>query len=125
MIGDSARHLKEAGRTVFLDAEHFFDGLEANRNYALQCLKTAATAGVDCVVLCDTNGGTITSRISDIVRAVVKEVPCEVGIHTHNGADVAVAGSLAAIEAGRTPGAGRRDGLRDMRGTAAPLSGTP
>src|SRR5207249_1969061 len=59
MIGDSVRHLKEAGRTVFLDAEHFFDGLKANRDYAVQCLKTAATAGADCAVLCDTNGGTI------------------------------------------------------------------
>ncbi len=118
MIGDSVRHLKEAGRTVFLDAEHFFDGLEANRNYAIQCLKTAATAGADCVVLCDTNGGTITSRISEIVRSVVKEVPCEVGIHTHNGADVAVAGSLAAVEAGATHIQGAANGYGDMCGNA-------
>ena len=118
MIGDSVRHLKEAGRTVFLDAEHFFDGLEANRDYAVQCLKTAATAGADCAVLCDTNGGTITSRISEIVRAVVKEVPCEVGIHTHNGADVAVAGSLAAVEAGATQVQGAANGYGDMCGNA-------
>ncbi len=118
MIGDSVRHLKEGGRTVFLDAEHFFDGFEANRDYALQCLKTAATGGADCVVLCDTNGGTITSRISEIVRSVVKEVPCEVGIHTHNGADVAVAGSLAAVEAGATHVQGAANGYGDMCGNA-------
>jgi 2-isopropylmalate synthase len=118
MIGDSVRHLKGAGRTIFLDAEHFFDGFEANRDYALQCLKTAATAGADCVVLCDTNGGTITSRIAEVVRDVIKEVPCEVGIHTHNGADVAVAGSLAAVEAGATHVQGAANGYGDMCGNA-------
>src|SRR3990172_12019870 len=70
MIGDSVRFLKAQGRTVFLDAEHFFDGFESDSQYALQCLKTAAGAGADCVVLCDTNGGTITSRLAEIVRTV-------------------------------------------------------
>ena len=110
--------MKDAGRKVFLDAEHFFDGLEANRDYAVECLKAAATAGADCVVLCDTNGGTMASRISEIVRAAVKEVPCEVGIHTHNGADVAVAGSLAAVEAGATHVQGAANGYGDMCGNA-------
>jgi 2-isopropylmalate synthase len=118
MIADSVRHLKEAGRTVFLDAEHFFDGFESDRDYALQCLKTAANAGADCVVLCDTNGGTITSRIHEIVRIVVPEVPCQVGIHTHNGADVAVAGTLAAFEAGATHLQGAANGYGDMCGNA-------
>jgi 2-isopropylmalate synthase len=118
MVADSVRYLKEAGRTVFLDAEHFFDGLEANADYALHCLKTAANAGADCVVLCDTNGGTITSRIAEIVRIAVSEVPCQVGIHTHNGADVAVAGSLAAVEAGATQVQGAANGYGDMCGNA-------
>jgi 2-isopropylmalate synthase len=118
MIADSVRHLKDAGRTVFLDAEHFFDGFEANADFALQCLKTAANAGADCVVLCDTNGGTITSRIAEIVRTVVSDVPCQAGIHTHNGADVAVAGSLAAVEAGATHVQGAANGYGDMCGNA-------
>ncbi|HEV8573158.1 MAG TPA: citramalate synthase [Dehalococcoidia bacterium] len=118
MIADSVRHLKQAGRTVFLDAEHFFDGFESDPNYALQCLKTAANAGADCVVLCDTNGGTITSRLAEIVRRVVAEVSCQVGIHTHNGTDVAVAGSLAAVEAGATHVQGAANGYGDMCGNA-------
>ena len=118
MIADSVRHLKQAGRTVFLDAEHFFDGFESDSGYALQCLKTAANAGADCVVLCDTNGGTITSRIAEIVRTVVADVQCQVGIHTHNGADVAVAGSLAAVEAGATHVQGAANGYGDMCGNA-------
>jgi 2-isopropylmalate synthase len=118
MIADSVRHLKEAGRTVFLDAEHFFDGFDSDKNYALQVLKTAANAGADCVVLCDTNGGTITSRITEIVRIVASEVSCQVGIHTHNGADVAVAGSLAAVEAGATHIQGAANGYGDMCGNA-------
>ena len=118
MVADSVRYLKEHGRTVFLDAEHFFDGFEANADYALECLKTAANAGADCVVLCDTNGGTITSRIAEIVRIVGSEVPCQVGIHTHNGADVAVAGSLAAVEAGATQVQGAANGYGDMCGNA-------
>ena len=118
MIGDSVRFLKGQGRTVFLDAEHFFDGFESDSQYALQCLKTAAGAGADCVVLCDTNGGMITSRLGEIVRTVVGEVTCQVGIHTHNGADVAVAGTLAAVEAGATQVQGAANGYGDMCGNA-------
>src|SRR5574341_448850 len=76
MLADSVRFLKRHGLTVFLDAEHFFDGFESDSAYALQCLKTAAGAGADCVVLCDTNGGTITSRIAEIVRTVGGELSC-------------------------------------------------
>jgi 2-isopropylmalate synthase len=118
MLGDSVRYLKENGRTVFLDAEHFFDGYESDAGYALQCLKSAANAGADCVVLCDTNGGTITSRVAEIVRRVVSEVPCAVGMHAHNGADVAVANSLAAVEAGATQVQGAANGYGDMCGNA-------
>lgn len=118
MIADSVRYLKGKGLTVFLDAEHFFDGFASDRAYALQCLKTAAGAGADCVVLCDTNGGTITSRVAEIVRQVVSEVPCPVGIHAHNGADVAVANSLAAVEAGATHVQGAANGYGDMCGNA-------
>src|SRR5437867_3007048 len=118
MIGDSVRFLKSNGLTVFFDAEHFFDGYESDRAYALQCLKAAEHAGVDCVVLCDTNGGTITSQTSAVVRAVLSELRCPVGIHAHNGADVAVANSLAAVEAGATHVQGAANGYGDMSGNA-------
>jgi 2-isopropylmalate synthase len=118
MLADSVRYLKSQGRTVFLDAEHFFDGYESDSGYALQCLKTAANAGADAVVLCDTNGGMVTSRVSEIVRHVVSEVRCAVGMHAHNGADVAVANSLAAVEAGATHVQGAANGYGDMCGNA-------
>ena len=63
MLADSVRFLKSKGRTVFFDAEHFFDGFRLQPAYALQCLKAAASAGADCLVLCDTNGGTMTSQL--------------------------------------------------------------
>ncbi len=118
MIADSIRYLKGQGLATFFDAEHFFDGFESDSAYALQCLKTAAGAGADCVVLCDTNGGTITSRLAEIVRVVVSEVACQVGIHTHNGADVAVASTLAAVEVGATHVQGAANGYGDMCGNA-------
>jgi 2-isopropylmalate synthase len=118
MIADSVRFLKSHGKTVFYDAEHFFDGFESDRDYALQCLKSAAKAGADCVVLCDTNGGTITSRLAEIVREAVAQVGCPVGIHAHNGADVAVANTLAAVEAGATQVQAAANGYGDMCGNA-------
>ncbi len=118
MIADTVRLLKGHGLTVFFDAEHFFDGFVSDRQYALECLKTAARAGGDCVVLCDTNGGTVTSCLAEIVRAVAAELDCAVGIHAHNGADVAVANSLAAVEAGATHVQGAANGYGDMSGNA-------
>ena len=118
MIADSVRYLKSQGLVVFFDAEHFFDGFASDREYALQCLKTAAGAAADCVVLCDTNGGTITSAVAEVVRTVVAEVDCAVGIHTHNGADVAVASTLAAVEAGATQVQAAANGYGDMCGNA-------
>ncbi len=118
MIADSVRYLSSKGLRVFFDAEHFFDGFGSDREYALQCLRTAAAAGADCVVLCDTNGGAITSWVAEVVRAVVDEVDCAVGIHTHNGADVAVASTLAAVEAGATHIQAAANGYGDMCGNA-------
>jgi 2-isopropylmalate synthase len=118
MLADSVRYLKNRGLTVFFDAEHFFDGFVHNSRYALQCLKTAAGAGADCVVLCDTNGGMVTSKFAEITRVVVDEVSCQVGVHAHNGADVAVANSLAGIEAGATHVQGAANGYGDMSGNA-------
>ena len=118
MIADSIRFLKDKGRTVFFDAEHFFDGYFSDSNYALQCLKSAASAGVDAVVLCDTNGGTITSKLIEAVRAAQQAVPVQVGIHTHNDAGLAVANSLAAIEQGVVQVQGCTNGYGDKCGNA-------
>ncbi len=100
MIADSILLMKESGRTVFFDAEHFFDGYVSDPAYAVNCLKAAASAGADCLVLCDTNGGMTTQQLVDAIRAVQMQVDAPLGIHTHNDAELAVANSLAAIEAG-------------------------
>ncbi len=101
MLADSVRFLKSKGKMVFLDAEHFFDGFAAEQEYALACLRSAANAGADGLVLCDTNGGTLPTalvRALEVVRKAVPGVP--LGIHCHNDADVAVANSLLAVEYG-------------------------
>ncbi len=100
MIADSFRYLTAQGRTCFFDAEHFFDGFVANRAYALQALKAAASGGATCLILCDTNGGMTTQQLTDAVRAVQAEIDTPLGIHTHNDAELAVANTLAAVELG-------------------------
>jgi 2-isopropylmalate synthase len=118
MLRDSIEYLKSQGLTVIWDAEHFFDGWTWNKDYTSECLKVAAAAGADCIALCDTNGGNVPSFVADVVRQVVALVPCRVGIHSHNGADVAVANSLAAVEAGATHVQGAANGYGDMSGNA-------
>ncbi len=100
MIEDSVRFLTEHGRTVIYDAEHFFDGYKADRDYALETLRVAAAGGAQRLVLCDTNGGTLPLEIYTIVQDVRSNFDTPLGIHTHNDAGVAVAGSLIAIQAG-------------------------
>ena len=100
MIADSVAHCKAHGREVFLDAEHFFDGFFAHPDYALAALRTAAEAGADCLVLCDTNGGTLTDKLAAAVSRVCAALDVPIGIHTHNDADLAVANTLAAVAAG-------------------------
>ena len=118
MIADSVRLVKDEGRTVFFDAEHFFDGFFSDRNYALQCLKAAASAGVDGVVLCDTNGGTMPSKLVEAVRAAMEAVGVPVGIHAHNDANLAVANTLAAVEIGAVQVQGCINGYGDKCGNA-------
>src|SRR5581483_3425335 len=74
MIADSIRLMKANHRTAFFDAEHFFDGFYRDRRYALECLRAAASAGVDALVLCDTNGGMTTERLVEAIRAVQSEI---------------------------------------------------
>ncbi len=118
MIADSVRFLKEQGRTVFFDAEHFFDGFASDRDYALQCLKAAASAGADGVVLCDTNGGTVSSQLVSAIRAARQAVSVPLGIHTHNDAGLAVANSLLAVEEGVSQVQGCVNGYGDKCGNA-------
>ncbi|MCH7698019.1 MAG: citramalate synthase [Chloroflexi bacterium] len=118
MIADSIRFLKEQGRTVFFDAEHYFDGYFSDADYALQCLKSAASAGVDAVALCDTNGGTITKKMVEALRAARDAVDVDVQIHVHNDAGLAIANSLAAVEEGVSAVQGCINGYGDKCGNA-------
>ena len=122
MIADSISFLKRQGRTVFFDAEHFFDGFKSNPDYAIQSVKAAAEAGADCLVLCDTNGGALTGQVSDVVARVGREVKTSLGIHCHNDADMAVANTLAAVLAGATQVQGTINGYGERRGNANLLS---
>lgn len=122
MIADSIAFLKSEGRRVFFDAEHFFDGYKSNDQYAVQSVRTAAEAGAECVVLCDTNGGVLPHEISEIVKAVRAETDVALGVHTHNDADTAVAGALAAVEAGVTQVQGTINGYGERCGNANLLS---
>ena len=100
MIGESVAYLKEQGKEVVYDAEHFFDGYKANPEYAILSLQVAAENGADVVVLCDTNGGSLPWEIADVTREVIQKVDTQVGIHTHDDAGCGVANTLAAVGAG-------------------------
>ncbi|MFQ5400646.1 MAG: citramalate synthase [Anaerolineae bacterium] len=102
MIGESVAYCRQQGKEVIYDAEHFFDGYKANPEYAVATLKAAAVNGAECVVLCDTNGGTLPWEIEEIVTAVAGALGPNVnlGIHTHDDGECGVANSLAAIRAG-------------------------
>jgi 2-isopropylmalate synthase len=118
MIGDSVRYLKAMGREVIYDAEHFFDGYQADPAYALQTLAAAAEAGADVLVLCDTNGGSLPSTVASIVAEVRKATEIPLGIHAHNDADLAVANSLVAVEMGAVHVQGTINGYGERCGNA-------
>jgi 2-isopropylmalate synthase len=129
MISDSVRFVAEHGREVVYDAEHFFDGYRADRDYALATLRAARDAGAGSLVLCDTNGGTLTSQLLDIVADVRTTIeadpgaaPIVWGIHTHNDADLAVANSIAAVEAGIRHVQGTINGYGERCGNANMVS---
>ncbi|MFC1612843.1 citramalate synthase [Patescibacteria group bacterium] len=102
LIYNSTVFLKKYADEVFYDAEHFFDGYKNNPEYALKTIKTAEEAGADCIILCDTNGGTITSEITEMLQKIKNEITVQLGIHAHNDSDVAVANSITAVENGIT-----------------------
>ena len=100
MIKDTVAYLKEKGREVIYDAEHFFNGYEANPSYAMETLSVAQEGGADVIVLCDTNGGSMPREIERIVGKVGVHVDIMIGIHAHNDCGLALANSLIAVEAG-------------------------
>ncbi|MBA4064564.1 MAG: citramalate synthase [Isosphaera sp.] len=116
MIADSVAFCRAAGREVFYDAEHFFDGYRANPGYALRTLAAAAGGGASVVILCDTNGGTMPERVAEVVAVVRRELGCAVGIHCHNDCDLAVANTLAAVRAGATQVQGTVNGIGERCG---------
>ncbi len=118
MIADTVRHLKKHGKEVVYDAEHFFDGYKDNPEHALSTLKAAKDAGADMLVLCDTNGGTLPNDIHRITEAVVKAFGPNIGIHTHNDSELAVANSLAAVGAGALHVQGTINGYGERCGNA-------
>ena len=118
LISETVRHLKDQGREVVYDAEHFFDGYNANAEHALRTLEAAKSAGADVLCLCDTNGGNLTHRIVEVVAEVRKRFEGTLGIHTHNDSDVAVANTLAAVEAGCTHVQGCMNGYGERCGNA-------
>ena len=102
MIRETIRYVKSRDREVIFDAEHFFDGYKANAQYAMEALAAAAEGGADCLVLCDTNGGTMPDEIRRIVAEVRARFPKQsVGIHCHNDCGMAVGNSIEAVLAGR------------------------
>lgn len=125
MVQDSIRYLKEHGREVIFDAEHFFDGYRANPAYTFEVLAAAAEAGADWLVLCDTNGGSLPDDISRIVRSVSQTLPTPLGIHTHNDMELAVANTLAAVSAGCTQVQGTINGYGERCGNANLISIIP
>jgi 2-isopropylmalate synthase len=120
MVADSVRFLVDEGRTTFLDAEHFFDGYKANPSFSLRVLEAAAEACVACLVLCDTNGGSLPFEVERIVGEVTSYLGDDVmiGIHCHNDTGCAVANSLAAVRGGARHVQGTINGLGERVGNA-------
>lgn len=118
MIGDTVRYIREQGRELIYDAEHFFDGYKDDPAYALRTLEAAAGAGAAALVLCDTNGGTMPHELSEIVADVRKRFDGILGIHTHNDSEVAVANALAAVELGCTHVQGTMNGYGERCGNS-------
>ena len=116
MITESVAHCKTLDKEVVYDAEHFFDGYALDPEYALTTITAAAGAGADCIVLCDTNGGTLPQAVTAAVRAVRDRVRTPLGIHTHNDVGLALANALAAIEAGCTHVQGTINGYGERCG---------
>lgn len=118
LIGETVKHIHEHGKEVVYDAEHFFDGYTSNPAFALRTLEAAKNAGASVLCLCDTNGGTLPGRLVEIIADVRKRFDGILGIHCHNDSDVAVANTVAAVEAGCTHVQGCFNGYGERCGNA-------
>jgi 2-isopropylmalate synthase len=124
MIGESGEYLKRHGELIY-DAEHFFDGYNANPEYALKTLQAAVSAGASWLALCDTNGGTLPERIAEVTKIALQSVAhsrVQIGIHCHNDSELAVANSLAAVDAGATQVQGTINGIGERCGNVDLIS---
>jgi 2-isopropylmalate synthase len=119
MIGSSVEFLASRGKRVLLDAEHFFDGFAEDPGYALDCLRAAADAGAERLVLCDTNGGSLPPQVRTALAVVREALPgASLGIHCHDDSGCAVANTLTAVEAGATQVQGTINGIGERTGNA-------
>ncbi|MCC7474914.1 MAG: citramalate synthase [Pirellulales bacterium] len=118
MIRETIAYLREVGRDVIYDAEHFFDGWKANPNYAAKTIQAAVEGGAMIVVMCDTNGGSMPEEVAAITKQAGSAVQVPLGIHTHNDCELAVANSLAAVAAGAVQVQGTINGLGERCGNA-------
>ena len=119
LIYDTLSYLKRQTDEVIFDAEHFFDGFKRNQTYALKCLQVAKEAGVDWIVMCDTNGGTLVHELPGILEKVKKVItPIPFGIHTHNDTEMAVANSIMAVQCGAEQVQGTINGYGERCGNA-------
>jgi 2-isopropylmalate synthase len=129
MINDSVAFLKQHGREVIYDAEHFFDGYKDNRDYAMQSLAAALDGGADFIVLCDTNGGTLPFELESIIAEVQQQMnnigsgpsqngSIKLGIHSHNDCGMAVANSITAVHKGAVMVHGTMNGYGERCGNA-------
>jgi 2-isopropylmalate synthase len=127
MIVDSINYARAAGKRVVYDAEHFFDAWRDDPGYALECLRAAVAAGAENVTLCDTNGSSLPGQVAAATSSVVAELAerIQVGIHTHNDLECAVANSLAAVEAGARLVQGTINGYGERTGNANLVSILP
>ena len=122
LIEDSVAYLSKKGRTVFYDAEHFFDGYKDDPAYAIKTVNAAIAGGASVVIFCDTNGGTIPTEIADILRACKDRVKVQWGIHTHNDSELAVANAVSGVENGVVQVQGTINGYGERCGNANLIS---
>lgn len=118
MIADSIAYMKQHGKEVIFDAEHFFDGYKSNPDYAMKTLEAAVKAGADSIALCDTNGGSFPMEVYDITREVVKTFDIPVGVHCHNDGGMAVANTIVGVQAGAVQVQGTLNGYGERCGNA-------
>jgi len=118
LIYNSVLYLKEAGRRIVFDAEHFFDGYKDDSTFALKMIKAAEKACAETIALCDTNGGTLPTEIQEITSEVISKLNTPIGIHTHNDSELAVSNALVAVEAGAVHVQGTINGFGERCGNA-------